>query len=311
MEPTPWDPEGVELVLDPEGRLAADGAGDDIDLKGLYKLLVTARTLDIRLGRRGLPLFAPSAGEEAATVLPGLLAQPRDWIFPGERDIAVGLGRGLEVDELVHLALGRDTGAVAGRRLPGRVVSPEHRIAPGTDALGMHVALAAGCAQGQRLASAGACTLALLGEGTTTAGSFHESIALAVRGDLPLVLVCKSQLWPDGAPAEAGLLGDSVAERVRACGLWARRVDGADVLGVHTALGRALDRARRGGGPALVEVVVTQLVHDPPPHRDPIERLRRLLDHRGEWTPTFQDVLEAEVRGRLDRALRTLEEADA
>lgn len=298
-------------MLDPEGQLAGEWAGDDVDLKGLYKLLVTARTLDLRLGRRGLPLFAPSAGEEAATVLAGMLAAEQDWIFPGERDLAVGLGRGIDVDDLVALSLGRDPEGLADRRLPGRLVSPSHRIAPGTDALGMHLALATGCANGQRLAGNGGCTLAMFGEGTTTTGAFHESLAIAARGDLPLVMICKSQLWPDGAPAEAGLLGDSVAERAKACGVWTRRVDGADVLGVYTALSRALDRARRGGGPSVVETVVTHLLHDPPPHRDPVERLRRLLDHRGEWTPTFQDVVEADVRGRLDRAFRALEEGNA
>ena len=121
------------------------------------------------------------------------------------------------------------------------------------------------------------------------------------------MLVCKSQLWPEGAPAEAGLLGDSVAERVKACGLWSRRVDGADVVGVYAALDQAFRRARDGRGPGLVEVVATRLQAgeqstDVPAHRDPIERLRRHLDREKQWTPTFQDVIEAEVRGQLERA---------
>ena len=75
-------------------------------------------------------------------------------------------------------------------------------------------------------------------------------------------------------------------------------------------LGQALERTRTGRGPALVEAVVTQLRHDPPAHRDPVERLRRLLDARGEWTSTFQDVVEAEARGRFEQAFQALE-ADA
>jgi TPP-dependent pyruvate/acetoin dehydrogenase alpha subunit len=81
-----------------------------------------------------------------------------------------------------------------------------------------------------------------------------------------------------------------------------RRVDGADPLGVYGAVASAADRARDGRGPGLVEVVVTQLTHDPPAHRDPVERLRRHLDTAGVWTQTFQDVLEAEVAAELDRA---------
>jgi TPP-dependent pyruvate/acetoin dehydrogenase alpha subunit len=103
------------------------------------------------------------------------------------------------------------------------------------------------------------------------------------------------------------VLGDSVAERARACGLWDRRVDGGDPIATWSAIAAAAARARDRRGPSLVEVVVTQLVHDPPAHRDPIERLRRHLDGLGAWTATFQDVAEAEVRSRLDRAFSALE----
>ena len=97
-------------------------------------------------------------------------------------------------------------------------------------------------------------------------------------------------------------------DRTKAAGLWVRRVDGADALGVHAAVEAAADRARHGRGPALVEVVVTQMHRDPPAHRDPVERLRRHLDQTGAWTQTLQDVIEAEVFGSLDRAIESLTE---
>ena len=68
-------------------------------------------------------------------------------------------------------------------------------------------------------------------------------------------------------------------------------------------LGSALHRAHDGSGPALVEVVVTPMQQDPPAERDPVERMRRLLDRRGEWTQPFQDVIEGELHGQLDKAL--------
>ena len=94
-----------------------------------------------------------------------------------------------------------------------------------------------------------------------------------------------------------------VCERARACGLWARRCDGADALGAHRALELALHRAHDGSGPGLIEVVVTPLHRDPPPERDPVERMRRLLDARGEWTQPFEDVTEAEIHGLVDKAI--------
>jgi TPP-dependent pyruvate/acetoin dehydrogenase alpha subunit len=306
MEPTPWDPEGATAVLDVDGRLADGGAPAGLDLRAYYKHLVAARCLDLRLSRTALPMYAPSAGEEAPLVATALIAGEDDWIYPGTRDAAIAFARGMSADELARQVLGRDASS-GGPALPGRVASAALRIATTTDALGMQLALAAGQAHGQKLTGDRGITFALCGEGVTTTGVFHEVIALAAQCDLPLVIVCRSQVWPSGAPAEAGVLGDSVAERARACGLWDRRVDGGDPLATWSAIAAAAARARDRRGPSLVEVVVTQLLHDPPAHRDPIERLRRHLDGQGAWTSTFQDVAEAEVRGRLERAFAVLE----
>lgn len=293
MEPTPWDPEGATWVLDADGRLTDTAAAAGLDVRGYYKALVAARCLDVRLGRMNLPMFASAAGEEAPLVATAMVAREEDWIYPGIRDAAVALTRGMPIDELARVVLGHGY---------GRVASASLRVAPCSTALGMHLAIAAGHAHGHKIAGTSSVTFALFGEGTTTTGAFHETLVAAAACDLPLVLVCRSQLWPGGAPAEAGLVGDSVADRARTAGVWERRVDGADPIGVWAAIAFAAARARDGKGPALVEVAVTQLLHDPPAHRDPIERLRRHLDQSGQWTATFQDVIEAEVRGKLDRA---------
>ncbi len=301
MEPTPWDPEGVTVVLDPNGQLVGTRPGS-VDTKQLYKLLVAARCLDLKLSRAGLPMWASAAGEEAALVSTALLCEEQDWIYPGFRDVAVALGRGLGIDAIV-------AGLFASDGIgPGRIASAKHHIAPPTDALGMHLALATGRAHAQKLAGQRAVTFGLFGEGLSTTGAFHESTMLASSLALPMVMVCRSQLWPDGAPAEAGAVGDSVADRAKAAGLWVRRVDGADALGVHAALEAAADRARDGRGPSLVEVVVTQMHRDPPAHRDPVERLRRHLGQTGAWTQTLQDVIEAEILGSLDRAIEAVTE---
>lgn len=301
MEPTPWDPEGVTVVLDPDGQLVGTRPGG-VDPKQLYKLLVAARCLDLKLSRTGLPMWASAAGEEAALVSTALVSEEQDWIHPGFRDVAVALGRGLELEAIV-------AGLFASDEIgPGRIASASHRIAPPTDALGMHLALATGRAHAQKLAGQRGVTFGLFGEGLTTTGAFHESTMLASSLALPMVMVCRSQLWPDGAPAEAGAVGDSVSDRAKAAGLWVRRVDGADALGVHAAIEAAADRARDGRGPSLVEVVVTQMRRDPPAHRDPVERLRRHLDQTGAWTQTLQDVIEAEVFGSLDRAIASVTE---
>jgi pyruvate dehydrogenase E1 component alpha subunit len=301
MQATPWEPEGVEALLDSNGALTDPAAVSGIDLRGYYKKLVAARVLDAKLRRMELPMWASAAGEEAVSVAIGDLLEPDDWVFTGNRDAAIGMTRGVPLLELGRELLRLPTAPSRGRALPGSISSQTHKIMGASEALGLSLGLAAGHAHGQALFGRGRATLVVFGEGLTTTGMFHESMAMAIAHDVPLVFVCKSQIWPDGAPAEAGLLGDSVAERTSAAGMWSRRCDGADPLGVRRSIGLALHRAHDGAGPSLVEVVVTPLAQDPPAERDPIERLRRLLDSRGEWTQPFQDVTEAEINGQLDK----------
>jgi TPP-dependent pyruvate/acetoin dehydrogenase alpha subunit len=301
MEQSPWDPEGVEVGLDPAGRLvdaAWQGLLARVDPRALYKRMLAARHLDEHLARVAPPMWAPASGEEAVSVAVALLAADDEWIYPGLRDLAIAAIRGMDLAELAKQALGA---AYNGR--PGAISATELAVAHVPEALGVHLGMAVGHAQAHKLDGCGRAVVALFGEGLTTTGSFHEAIAAAVVGDLPVVFVCKSQLWPEGAPAEAGLLGDSVTERLRACGLWARRCDGADVIGVARSLELALQRARDGRGPSLVEVVVTPL-HAPqvPSHRDPLERLRRYLEVTEQWSPTFVAAIEAEIQGQLGRA---------
>ncbi len=303
MQPTAWEPEGVEALLDSKGTLADPAAVSGLDLRSYYKKLVAARVLDVKLGRLELPMFASAAGEEAVSVAVGDLLGPDDWVFVGNRDAAIGLVRGMPLPELLRQLLGQANAETRGRSLPGSIDSHSCKIQGASEGLGINLGLALGHAHGQALFGRGPATAVVFGEGLTTTGTFHETLALALAHDAPLVFVCKSQIWPDGAPPEAGLLGDSVAERARAAGLWSRRCDGADALGVRRSIGAALHRAHDGAGPSLVEVVVTPLLRDPPAERDPVERMRRLLDARGEWTQPFQDVTEAEIHGLIDKAI--------
>jgi len=291
MESTPWDPEGVTVALDPRGRLAIGHSAPGLDLKVLYRALVAGRCLDLRASRANVVHWTSAAGEEAALMAPALVARTGDWIFPGLRDAAVALARGMEYDVIAA--------ALRGGRGFG---DANLRLGPSTDALGMPLPIAAGLAHAQKLREPGDITFVLFGEGLTTTGVFHETTMHAVHADLPLVFVCRSQLWPFGAPAEAGQVGDSVSERATSCGMWVRRVDGADPIGVYNAVAAAAQRAREGKGPSLVEVVVTRLREDTPAHRDPIERLRLHLDATGVWTQHFHETVETEILRHLDEA---------
>ncbi len=307
IEPSPWDPEDVEVGLDREGNLSPEAQAllTKLDARALYKRLVAARLLDHRLSRLGLPMWAPAAGEESVSVALALLLAEGEWVYPGHRDLALAPILGMDLDELARQVLGLadEHGPALYNGRAGAVSAVDLGVAPVPESLGTHLAMAAGQAHAHKLEGPGRASVTLFGEGLTTVGIFHETVAMVVAADLPLVMICKSQLFPEGAPAEAGLLGDSVGERMRACGLWTRRADGADLFGVYRALEEAFDRAREGRGPAFVEIVVTPLYNpDVPAHRDPVERLRRYLDLTGAWSPALEEALEGELLGQLDRA---------
>ncbi len=102
MEECPWEPEGVEVCLDREGQLTDRRAAAGLDLRAVYKRLVAARCLDLRVGRLGLPMWVSSAGEEAVTVAVAALAGAEDWIYPSQRDFVIAPIRGLDLDEFAR-----------------------------------------------------------------------------------------------------------------------------------------------------------------------------------------------------------------
>src|SRR5690606_20777364 len=128
MQPTAWEPEGIEALLDSKGTLADPAAVSGLDLRGYYKKLVAARVLDVKLGRLELPMWASAAGEEAVSVAVGDLLGPDDSVFVGNRDAAIGLIRGMPLAELLRQLLAQPSAETRGRGLPGSIHSEAHKI---------------------------------------------------------------------------------------------------------------------------------------------------------------------------------------
>ncbi len=163
MQPTAWEPEGVEALLDSKGTLADPAAVSGLDLRSYYKKLVAARVLDVKLGRLELPMWASAAGEEAVSVALGDLLGANDWVFVGNRDAAIGLVRGMPLPELIRQLLGQASAETRGRNLPGSIHSDSRGIFGAGEGLGINLGLALGHAHGQ----------ALFGRGRATEGPGH------------------------------------------------------------------------------------------------------------------------------------------
>src|SRR5947199_6711687 len=121
--------------------------------------------------------------------------------------------------------------------------------------VGTHVPHATGLAWGKKLRGESAVAMAFFGDGATSEGSFHEGVNFAAVMDAPVVFVCNNNQWAISTPLEAQTRADSLADKAVGYGIPGVRVDGLDVLAVYEAAREAVERARGGGGPTLIEAV--------------------------------------------------------
>lgn len=276
------EPEPVQL-LTPDGELREhpDHPLDrsDASFRALYRDLVLTRRLDdeaTALQRQGeLGLWAPLRGQEAAQVGSARALEPQDMAFPTYREHGVALCRGVEPVQILGLFRGTTLGGWDPH---------EHRLALYTIVVGAQTLHAVGYAMGvQRRPApdvAGEAVLAYFGDGASSQGDVLESFVWAASFDAPVVFFCTDNQWAISVPSSRQKRVP-LARRAAGFGFPGVRVDGNDVLATRAVTRSALDRARAGGGPSLVEAVTYRMgphttSDDPTRYRDPAEAARWL-----------------------------------
>lgn len=224
------------------------------ELLRMHQHMTLLRVFDERcLGyhRQGRVGPAPRIwGHEAVQVGAFHALRDEDWIFPSYRETALGALRGMSLS----------TAFAQWRGHPAGWWNPEdHRIASACIAVGTQVPHAAGFAWGQRLRGRG-CSLVFFGDGATSEGAFHEGANFAAVMNAPLVLLCSNNGWAISTPLSRQTRAATLADKAAGYGMPGVRVDGTDVLAVYRATRDALERARRGEGPTLIEAVTYRLV---------------------------------------------------
>src|SRR5205085_1638169 len=169
-----------------------------------------------------------------------------DWIFPSYRESAIGLVRGMPPSTVLSWWRGHP----AGWWNPA-----DYNVASICVPIGTHVPHAAGLAWGKKLRGESACAIVYFGDGATSEGSFHEGANFAAVMGAPLVLFCNNNQWAISTPLEAQTAADTLADKAVGYGIPGVRVDGGDVLAVFEATREAVERARAGEGPTLIEAV--------------------------------------------------------
>lgn len=302
-------------LLDSDGRRVHDGRYgplvEDLDvaaLQGLYRDMVLVRRFDAEataLQRQGeLGLWAQSLGQEAAQVGSGRALRARDYVFPSYREHGVAHTRGLDLANLLHLFRGRDHGGWD---------PASHNFHLYTLVIGSHTLHATGYAMAlQRDGDVGTgdpgrdrAVVAYFGDGATSQGDVYEAMVFAAVNNAPVVFFCQNNHWAISEPTSQQSTVP-LAQRATGVGIPSVRVDGNDVLASYAVTLEALQRAREGAGPTMIEAVTYRMgAHttsdDPTKYRtraeedlwrarDPIDRMRTLLQSQDTDPGFFTDV---------------------
>src|ERR1700686_2088056 len=227
---------------------------DEVRLRGLYRLMALSRRVDrqaINLTRQGaLGVFASSHGQEAAQVGAVFALEADDWLFPTYRETVGTFARGVDVVELLALFSGSWHCGFDPYR---------YRVAPLTTPLATQALHAVGLAMAARIKNDPIVTLTFFGDGAASEGDAHEALNIAGVFGAPVVFVVQNNGYAISVPYRLQTRTSSIALRAAGVGMPGIRVDGNDVVSVYGAVKMAVDRARRGEGPTLVEAVTYRL----------------------------------------------------
>lgn len=236
------EPQTHDVTLDP-GRL-----------RTLYRLMALSRRVDrqaINLTRQGaLGVFASSLGQEAAQVGAVFALDEDDWLFPTYRDTVGVFARGVDIIETLALFQGSWHSGFDPYR---------YRVAPLTTPLATHVLHATGLAMAARLRHDPIIALAILGDGAASEGDSHEAMNIAAVFQAPVIFLVQNNHYAISVPIDLQMHASSIALRAAGYGMPGMLVDGNDVLSVYGATRCAVERARAGGGPTLIEAVTYRI----------------------------------------------------
>lgn len=299
------------------------------ELVELYVEMQRIRIFDRRmlaLQRQGrIGFYGPVKGQEATVVASWKACADTDWIVPALREGAIAMLRGLPYDIAIAQLIGNELDVCKGRQMPCHYTLREGRYVSMSSVIGTQISHATGLAMAAKYRGSDEVVLGYLGDGATSSNDFHSGLNFAGVYRSPVVFICQNNQWSISVPFSKQTAVDNVAVKAKAYGIPGIRVDGNDVLACYQVVHDAVERARRGDGPTLVEAVTfRQLGHsssdDPTRYRDeaeveawadkdPIERYRRFLEREKLW----DDEREAELKDRLDgeiaAAIRTAEAA--
>lgn len=303
--------------LDAEGKPVGDmpdwGCGDSpwVDY---YQQMVLARQFDtkaISLQRTGqLGTYASLLGAEALDVVSAKLMQAEDVLVPYYRNHAMQMIRGMPISQLFLYWGGDERGSAAVEM---------RRDLPNAVPIATQCLHACGVATALKLRGQHQAVLTMIGDGGTSKGDFLEAINVAGAWQLPVVFIINNNQWAISVPRSKQCIAPTLAQKALGAGIRGEQVDGNDAVALHEVIGQALERARAGKGPTLVEALSYRLsdhttADDATRYRpseelkeawkrEPVARLRNWLHQQGLWDEAREQAWQAETKQLIETAV--------
>lgn len=316
-------------VIAPDGDVNGYDPGlPEDELLHCYRTMLRVRALDetcLNLQRSGRIAFSmPNLGVEATQVGAASAIRATDWIVPSYRDFGMALYHGVPMLEMMHNMFGNALDHALGRQMPVHFtfLEPVHFYSISSP-IGTQIPHAVGAAFAMKQRGEDKVVLCSFGDGSTSSNGFHSGLNMAGVWKAPVVFLCQNNGYAISCPAEEQTASKGFAIKAQAYGMPGVVVDGNDLLAVHKATAEAVERARAGEGPTLIECQTFRMgghssSDDPtkyvPPElveewakRDPVMRFEKFLEASGLWTPADRERISEEAMAEATQAGRDAE----
>ncbi len=292
-------------------------------LQRLYSYMLKCRTVEERIrilfrqGRFAGNYFA-AVGQEATQVGVTMDLQPEDTIAPSHRNFITHIIKGTPLPQLFAQIYGRRTSPDQGRSAPAHCgYAPLNIITPAST-IAAQLNIGTGVALAYKMRHQANVVVALSGEGSTSLGFWHEAVNFAGVSRLPMVIVVENNGWAESVPVRLQTAVANIGEKAKAYGIPGVSVDGNDVIAVYQAARTAINRAREGNGPTLLECKTYRWYGhseiDPAKYRepeevqewkarDPIPRMEGFLQQQGLWSSDWKQQLVREFETEIEQAI--------
>jgi pyruvate dehydrogenase E1 component alpha subunit len=309
-------------ILDEKGNADIDLLPNlsDNDLKKIFEFFILSRQFDQRAlqlhaeGRLGT--YASILGQEASQIGSAYALEKTDWVFPSFREMGVYITLGYPIWMLFQYWTGDERGMTTPEGL---------NIFPVSVPVGTQPPHAVGAAFAAKVKGHKIAAVTYFGDGGSSKGDFHESMNIAGVYKLPVVFICQNNQWAISVPRERQTAAKTIAQKAYSYGFEGIQVDGNDIFAVYKATKDALEKARSGGGPTLIECFTYRMgdhttADDASRYRpkedlekwkekDPLLRLKLYMEKKSIWNQQYEDEVRKTTTEFVDGEIKKEETA--